>query len=389
MAEEVARIDRINTRRATVIAKYVQYLAYVRPRYFEGIAEVPELVLDPALLESPVPGCIASHGDAPPEIEDMVALLREAPLAWFRLGPPILRHLDRVELLHGAVLTARTRAAAMTSTGFQTRFASGQIVGRFARSITAVGMAQVDAVMAPRAGVAELDLRKLVGLSWLESRDVAQNVISLGDLIEGGHRRGDAIAESHALIANIEKVAGCLWAQVSQVLPAIRLAWAEALDQYDGHVTVELPALPRWREVPALDRKSIELLASWLIDQIDRTIPAAVAWMHDLVRACILLASHAPVDEIIAGAVQTPSPAGPGHLVPVIIDPVRVKVGMRVQFFHGQSVVAHGIVEDLIGERARARIAEATTPELRLDAGTRARFAVAGSPAIPLTRELA
>jgi len=86
--------------------------------------------------------------------------------------------------------------------------------------------------------------------------------------------------------------------------------------------------------------------------------------------------------------VPTPSPAGPGHLVPVIIDPVRVKVGMRVQFFQGHDVVAHGIVEDLLGERARARIAEAVTPELRLDAKTRARFAVAGSPARPLTREL-
>jgi hypothetical protein len=389
MAEEVARIARINTRRTAVIATYVEYLAYVRPRFFEGTLAVPELALDPALLESPVPACIAGHDEAPPELAELVALLREAPLAWLRLAPPILRFLDRVELLHGAMLTARTRAAAVTATGFQTRFLGNQIAGRFARSITAVGQAQVDAVMAPRAQVAELDLRKLIGLSWLESRDVARDVISLGDLIEGGHRRNDAIAESHALIANIEKVAGCLWAQVGQVAPAVRLAWAEALDQYaSAHVTIELPTLPRWREVPPLDRKKIELLANWLIDQIDRTIPAAVAWMHDLVRACILLASHAPIDEIIAGEVPTPSPAGPGHLVPVIIDPVRVKVGMRVQFFQGHDVVAHGIVEDLLGERARARIAEAVTPELRLDAKTRARFAVAGSPARPLTREL-
>ncbi len=388
LAEELARIERINTRRARVIAEHASYLAYVRPRFFEGVAPVPELALDPALLESPVPACVGGHGDAPPELDDMVALLREAPLSWLKLGPKILRHLDRVELVHGAIVTARTRAAAAAATGFQTKLAAGRIAGRFATSIAAVGRAQVDAVWQPRAKVADLDLRGLIGLSWAESRDAAQHVVSLGDLIEGAHRRADAIREAHSLIANVEKVAGCLWAQVGQVLPAIRLAWAEVLDQYDrGHVTINLPALPRWRDVPYTERKTIELLAAWLIDHVDRTIPAAVSWMHDLVRACILLASHAPIDQIVAGSVPTASPAGPGHLVPVAIDPLRVRIGMRVTFFRGHDAVAHGIVEDLIGEHARARIAEAAQPELRLDAGTRARFAVAGSPAAPLTRE--
>jgi hypothetical protein len=389
LAEETARVDRINTTRASVLATYVDMLAYVRPRFFECLTDVPELALDPALLESPVPACLGGHDDAPPEIAEMVALLREAPLQWFRLGPPILKILDRVELLHGLMVTARTRSVAVADNGLQSTFLTQQLSGRFGPAISAVGRAQVDAIWQPRAQVASFDVRKLAGLSWIESRDVAQQVASLGDLIEGDHRRRDAVAQAHAVIANIEKVAGCLWAQTGAVLPAIRLAWAEKLDEYQGHVVVNLPALPRWREVPFTTRKTIEELAEWLIEQIDRTIPAAVSWMHDLVRACILLASHAPVDQIIAGDVPVASPAGPGHLVPVIIDPVRVRIGMHVTFFQGSNAVAHGVVEDLLNDRARARIADATTPQLRLDAGTRARFAIAGSPAAPLTRELA
>ncbi len=389
LAEETARVDHINATRATVLATYADLLAYVRPRFFEAVGDVPELALDPALLDSPVPACIGGHDDAPPEIAEMVALLREAPLAWFRLGPPILKLIDRVELLHGLVLTARTRANAIADTGFQTKLVTQQLTGRFGPSINEIGRAQVDAIWQPRSQVASLDVRKLAGLSWIESRDVAQRIVSLGDLIEGDHRRSDATAQAHAVIANIEKVAGCVWAQVGQVLPAIRLAWADKLDEYQGKVIVNLPALPRWREVPYTTRKTIEELAEWLIEQIDRTIPAAVSWMHDLVRACILLASHAPVDQIIAGSVPTASPAGPGHLVPVIIDPVRVRIGMQVTFFQGANAVAHGVVEDLLDNSARARIAEAVTPELRLDANTRARFAIAGTPAAPLMKVIA
>jgi hypothetical protein len=387
LVEEQARVARVNAGRAAILAN-VQLLGYVRPRFFEGLADNPELAIDPALLDSPVPGCIAGHDDAPPELAEMVALLREAPLNWLKLAPPILTLLDRVELMQGLMVTARTRAQTVASTGLQTSFVTQQLTGRFGPAISAVGRAQVDAIAQPRLQVANLDLRKVVGLSWIESRDAAQQVASLGDLIEGDHLKQNAYARAQTLISNIEKVAGCIWAQVGQVLPAIRLLWAEQLDEYEhAQLTVNLPSLPRWSEVPFMQRASIEALAEWLIEQIDRTIPAAVAWMHDLVRACILLASHAPVDQIIAGSVPTAAPAGPGTLVPIIIDPVRVKIGMTVTLFQGSNAVAHGVVEDLVNDRASARIAVASSPQLRLDAGTRARFTVAGSTAAPLTRE--
>ena len=389
LAEEIVRIARINARRGAVLKQHVQMLAYVRPRYFEAIAEVPELSLEPALLDQPVPACLAGHDDAPPQISQMVALLREAPLWWLHYAPPILRYIDRVELLHGLVLTARQRAAAMAQNGFDSPLATTELAGRFGPRIIAIGRGQLDSVWQERSKTAELDVGKFAGLSWLESRDAAQYFVSPGDIIEGNHRRPPAITDAHGALVQIEKVAGCLWAQVGQVEPIIRLAWAEALDAgQPQHGLVTLAALPRWRDVPYLDRKRIELLAEWLIDQANASVPAALAWFHDLVRACILLASHSPIDELISGDVPVSSPAGPGQLVPVKIDPSRIRIGMHVSFFQGNQVVAQGVVEDLVGEQARARIAQATSQTLRLEASTRARFALPGTPAVPLTREL-
>jgi hypothetical protein len=389
LAQEQARVALVNATRTSVIATQAPYLAYVRARFFDGVAPQPQLSLDPALLESPVPGCLAGHDDAPEPIAQMIALLKEAPLSWLKLAPPILTILNRVDLVQGLVITARTRAQQQAAQGFTVPFVATPLVGSFGPAITSIGRAQVDSIWQPRAAVATFDLRTLVGLSWTESRDTAQLVTSLGDLLAGDHLRSEASVRAQAILSNIEKVAGCIWSQVGQVLPVIRLAWANALDEYNASgALVTLTALPRWLDVPATVRETIEALCEWLLTQIDTSIAAAVAWIHDLVRACILLASFAPVDQIVTGSIAQAAPAGPGQLVPVQIDPTKVRVGMQVSFFQGNAVVASGVVENLVGVQAQTRVSAAVSPGLRVDPNTRARFAVAGSVAVPLTREL-
>jgi hypothetical protein len=375
LAEEVARLARIVARRQAVLAQHVRELAYVRPRYFDGLTAVPSLSLDPGLLESPVPACLSGHADAPAELDDLVNLLREAPLAWLRHAGPALDHLDRVELLHRLVVTSRTRVQAMTQVGFAAPWTVQQPAGRFGKVLAAVGRAQVDAIWQPRSLVADLDLRKLVGLSWIESRDAVRQVVSLGDLIEGGHGRSAAAAAALAELQRINQVSACLWARLGDVEPVIRLGWADALSQYEpGRSLRSLSVLPRWRDVDFRLRKDLEVLAEWLMDRVDPARPDAIAWMLDLVRTAILLASHAPVDEIIAGHVPTEAAAHPGALVPVAIDPSRVRIGMHVTFFHGGQAISRGVVEDLVGDRARARIAESIRDDLRLDTTVRAQF---------------
>nr|PZN18814.1 MAG: hypothetical protein DIU78_22190 [Pseudomonadota bacterium] len=374
-AEELGRLERIVARRKAVLAQHVDVLAYVRPRYFDGLVAVPKVTLDPGLLDSPVPACLTGHDDAPTELTELVALLREAPLAWLRYAGSVLEPLNRVELLHRVVLTARTRVQAMQGLDATAPWVVAQPAGRFGKALATVGQAQVDAIWQQRSVVAELDLRQFVDRSWIESRDAARKLVSLGDVIEGSHGKSAAAAAALAELERIERVATCLWARVGEVLPVVRLAWAEALSQYEpGRSLRTLSALPRWRDVDFRLRHDIEVLAEWLLDRVDPENPAALAWMLDLVRVAILLASHAPVDAIVSGQVPTASPANVGALVPVMIDPARVRVGMHVTFFHGGAAVARGIVEDLVGQRARARIAEAVRADLRLEVGVQAQF---------------
>src|SRR5690606_16025472 len=94
LAEELVRIERIVARRKAVLAQHVDVLAYVRPRYFGGLVAVPKVTLDPGLLDSPVPACLTGHDDAPTELTELVALLREAPLAWLRYAGSVLEPLN-------------------------------------------------------------------------------------------------------------------------------------------------------------------------------------------------------------------------------------------------------------------------------------------------------
>ena len=61
----------------------MRFLAYIRPREISNLITPPAHRLDPGLLEAPVPACLAQHADVPDELSAMLAVLREAPAAWF------------------------------------------------------------------------------------------------------------------------------------------------------------------------------------------------------------------------------------------------------------------------------------------------------------------
>jgi len=49
----------LNARRDTILAEHVPFLAYHRPRSTEARLDAPARDLDPGLVESPVPACLA------------------------------------------------------------------------------------------------------------------------------------------------------------------------------------------------------------------------------------------------------------------------------------------------------------------------------------------
>jgi hypothetical protein len=102
--------------------------------------------------------------------------------------------------------------------------------------------------------------------------------------------------------------------------------------------------------------------------------------MNDLVRTCLLVASHSPVNQILSGHVQQDTPVQPGGRVKVVTPAVGVRVGMHVLLYKGADVVARGVVEDLTAGVAAARIIHAETSET-LAQGARVQFTEA--PAAP------
>lgn len=376
LAEETARVTAINDRRDRILTEHVTFLAYHRSRTAEARLDVPARDLDPGVFESPVPACLARALSPPPELGAFLDLLRESPVKWFTHVHPLLVRLDRLDVLHATVQAATIRAAVITSPVAAAQTASG--AGLLGQAIARTFSAQQEVVSRLRVATAQFDVGLLAGQSWTASRDRARDVLSLGDLIAVGHGRPDLSQQVAQEVDTIGHVAACLYGAFNEVLPSIRLVWAERLGQFDGPVNLRnLSELPRWGEIEFLHRKELQSLVDWLFQRVEPLEPEAVRMMNDLVRICLLLASHAPVNLIIAGRVPRPTVVKVGGRVDLAADLARVRVGMHVLMYTGTQVVARGVVEDLAAGTATARVLQATTTAL--DEGARAQFGEPGA----------
>ena len=106
--------------------------------------------------------------------------------------------------------------------------------------------------------------------------------------------------------------------------------------------------------------------------------------INDLVRVCILLASHAPVNQIIAGTLHEAVTVKPGGLVKIAVDPTVVRIGMPVAIYREQEVVAHAVVSDLIGGLASAQVVKTVQAAVQLDKGMRVQFDAVSATALTL-----
>ena len=220
----------------------------------------------------------------------------------------------------------------------------------------------------------------LASASWTQTISLAQNVLSLGDVLEGRHGQAELTTQASRELADMANVAACLYAQFGAVRPVLRLEWAERLSQFDAPANLRnLSTLPRWGEVEALSRRSMQTLVDWLYGRVDARDTQAAGLMHDLVRMCLLLASHAPVNQIIAGHVEKPATVKPGSRVPLVISPGAVRVGMQVSLYAGAQVVAQGLVEDVGAGQAVAHVVQTVLPSVTLPAQAVAHFSRAAT----------
>jgi len=144
-------------------------------------------------------------------------------------------------------------------------------------------------------------------------------------------------------------VATCLHAEFAAVTPAIRLLWIERFSQFDRPAQLrDLTVLPQYGRLERDDRRRLQEFADWLFARVKKSEGDALTLVNDLVRLCLLLASHAPVNRIIAGHIPRPTPVRPGIHIPIRpVTPDLVRVGMEVQVWKATQLVARGRVDDL------------------------------------------
>jgi hypothetical protein len=116
-----------------------------------------------------------------------------------------------------------------------------------------------------------------------------------------------------------------------------------------------------------------------MFDMVDAKDTAAVSLINDLVRMCLLLASHAPVNRLVLGHVPHPIAVRPGLLVPVkVAGAGSVKVGMQFQVWSNNSIVARGVVENLRSEDVSVRVEQTHNQLKTIETNMKIQFVPAG-----------
>ena len=384
ISEEQQRLDAINQRRAAVLAQEVRFLAYVRLRATDNLSAVPARTLDPGLFEATIPVCLNADFDIPDALGGLLRIVREAPARWFVQGAQLVSGLDRVELLAKTLQTAQLRSqlAMLRPIENLERMPTG-----IATSMAQLAAKQSQSVGLARVAALQIDLARFTSLSWLGAQAEATQVVSLGDLIEGEHGRGDVARGAAELFDRFSRVSACLFAAFSGVLPSLRLDWAEQLSQFDTAPNLRnLAGLPRWQEIEITDRRRMQGYVDWLYGQIDSREAAATSLVNDVVRMALLLSSHAPVNRIIAGRLPRPAIARPGLTIPLIaLEPARLRIGMQAMVYRANEIVARAVVEDIGTTEASARVLSAAGNAIELDETVRVQFAAAASVSFSAT----
>jgi len=367
--EETDRVKKINERRDQVVRDHVRFLAYQRPRLVDLNAAIPSRTLDPAITESPIPACLGHDVTLPAELRKTISLFRESPIKWFPNLQALLDRLDRIELLHETMAAAKERALVHLDTNSKSTPAPAAVTGA-GLAVQQTFVAHQEVVTQYRMQASQYDLSMLANQSWRFARDQAKEIVSLGDVIEARHGRADVAQQATRELENISRIAGCLFTNFGEVAPALRLQWAEAFSQFDTPVNLRnLAVLPRWHDVEFLERREMQTYVDWLFQQVNPLEPNAVSLVSDLVRICLLLASHAPVNQIIAGKVPRPTLVKVGGSVELAVDHTKIRVGMSVLMYSSTNeVAARGVVEDISTGKATARVVTAVTNNLDEDA---------------------
>jgi hypothetical protein len=374
LAEETARVAAVNRHRQDVLDAHVTFFVFHRPRAVETRLDGPVRSVHPALVEPPVPAALREALPVPPDLQALQEVFRDSPARWFRLAPQWLAALDRLPELRELVVRVTGAAAPESDSTYKAS------AGRYSATLARL--------LSQRAAVAATyrEQRRLAlpaGSLTASLQDLQREVrerFTLRDLLDHGPA---ALARPAAEeLERVFRVAAALHRDFSHTPGALRLVWAEQFSQFDAPASFrDLGRLPRWDEVEFTLRRQMQWLADWLYDRVDASEPGAVGLVDDLVRVCLLLASHAPVDQLVTGRLAEPVTPAPAATLKIRVDAARVRLGMGVVLDLGQNRLVRAVVSNLTDTEAHARITTLPAqPVGQIPADTAVRFHEAGRP---------
>ena len=358
--DEQQRIANVNAQRAYTLANYVQVVAFTRPRTLETVADVPSRQLVPGNIANPVPACLQQQTLAiPPELREIVALLREAPVSWLPAISALLHKLERPSLLGEFAADIQSRAGMVLSQPARVSYAASD-TGLYAPLISTVFSANQQSFTPLIKQRAAFQPAQISSLSWASQIVSLQNYAAIGDLISSRYVHAEVVNATSRLMQQISSVATCLYARANQALPIDRLAWAEFLSRTGVNIQLQsLAVLPNWNTtLDYVSRQQMQMLVDWLFLQIDSTLSNAVSFMSDVVRVAILLASDAPADNVISGAVTLAATPAVGGVIHLTLPSVRVSHGMYVSLYSSGVLAAQAVVSDLDSSSVRATVTQ-------------------------------
>ena len=378
--EELDRVAQVNARRDAILAREVRFLAFVRPRTVDlARRDAPSFELENVETPAPVPACLARNDEPPEQLRAYVQLFRYSPARWFPAVAPRLRELNTRERLAQLVETARQSASRVLAEKAEVRSE-----GNGAQALRAVYQTGLARIQQQRRRTAALQPARPESKSWDEQHREAEEHASLGDVIEGRHGNAALARAAAEELDRIEQVATCLHAEFGTVAPATRLLWVERYSQFDRPAPLRyLSMLPRYGALPRATRRRFQDFVDWLFNHVQSDEADAFNLVNDLVRLCLLLASHAPVNRLILGHVPRPTPVRPGLVIPIRpVQPALVRIGMEFQVWQANAVVARGRVEDALDGEVSARVEETRAQSMTVDASMQIQFLPAVQKAV-------
>lgn len=372
LAEAEMDAAETNARRAGIIREFGHTMIFRRARRDILRRPLRSATTQDALAPDPVFGCMRRHDDQPEELRAYVGLFQDAPLSWF---PSIARQVEALDKRPVAV----SFLAAVSARLALARPVQPVVQASTARALLAVQGAMVmqGTRIAKRYDLVQrLDLAKLARLDLGEMQRKVQELASLGDVMDGARERPQLARAASAMMEDLGKVAACLHAGFDDIAPVIRMQWAELLSQYDEPIALaRLSSLPQWGAIPIEQRRALQDLVNWLFAQIDTGKADAVEAMSELVRVALLLAAHAPVDQLIPASLAASVPAEPGQRVPLAIDVSVIRTGLIGVIRNAQGVsVAQARIEEIGPDMAQARIVRSFVPGVSLQKGFKVDF---------------